>query len=362
MNELLFRPVTQCEGPASTGESAFEFLQRGGREETIEIRQWIEEWFREYPCGRKEDVKRRLQSKNYKEFLGALFELQVHRILLRLDCSIEVEPDFLGIDDGTVDFCVINNGQKFYIEATVCGIGKGILQSNSNEQDAIQKIRATLTHPHSDIWLDAQGELHKTLGTERVVKPFRDLLDRYTADEIRKIYYMCGQARAVRTLSTEIKEGDWVLKGWLEPTAPPHVKGQIHGPARGGAVDVSEPLAKALSKKTKDWKKKQLENEMFLIAVNICHSDFFWGDEKEAIFGHRESNERHVEFTKPLSRVNGIIVFDHAVLGAERNSRVRIYQNGNKCIPDCLKFLLQEKKSGDLLGIDHDEAYLCHPT
>ena len=357
MNELLFQPVDQCKGPAGTEESAFEFLERGGREEAIEIRQWMEEWFREFPYERKENLKRRLRSNNYGEFLGALFELQIHRIFRRLDCSVEVEPDFPGTD-GTIDFLVINHRQKFYVEATVCGVGKGILHSNSNEQDAVQKIRAKMNSPHSDIWLDAEGELRTTLGTEHVVKPFRDLLDRYTADEVRKIYSMCGQARAVRMLSTEIREGNWVLKGRLEPIGTSHASGKIHGPTRGGAVDVSVQLTKALSDKVKDWKKKQLDNEIFLIAVNICHSDFFWGDEKEAIFGYRKSFEKHQEFTKTLSRANGIITVGNAVLGGERNSPVRVYQNGNKCIPDCLKFLIQEKKLEDLLGIGHDDSYL----
>ena len=345
----MFKPVDQYKGPAYQGESTFEFLQRGGRKEAVEIRQWIEKWYKEYPCNKKMELKRRLQSEIYREFFGALFELQVYTILRRLDCFIEVELGFSGTD-GTADFRATNNGQKFYIEATVCGIEQGILRSNSNEQDAVQKIKDNLISPHSDIWLDADGELRSTLGTKRIVKPFKDLLDKHPAEEVRRIYAMYGIAGAQRHLSTNITEGDWVLKGWLEPPIASHGRGQIHGPGRGGVVDGVTPLGKALSRKAEDWKKKQLENEIFLIAVNTCHSEFFWGDEKKAIFGH-DDIEKHEAFPKLSSSVNSIIVVGNAVLGAERNAPVRMYQNGNKCIPECLQFLLQERRLGVLLGI-----------
>ena len=212
MNEQLFKLADQFEGPAYEGESIFEFIQRGGSKEIVDIRQRMEEWYMEYPCAKKIALKCRLQSEINREFLGALFELQVHTILRRLDCIIEVEPSFPGTD-GTVDFRATNDGQIFHIEATVCGIGQGILRSNSNEQDAVQKIKDNLNLPHSDIWLNADGELRTTLGKKRVVKPFKDLVDKFSAEEVRNIYATYGMIGAQRYLSADITEGNWVLKG-----------------------------------------------------------------------------------------------------------------------------------------------------
>lgn len=63
------------------------------------------------------------------------------------------------------------------------------------------------------------------------------------------------------------------------------------------------------------------------------------------------SAEKDGNFLEYLSCVNGVLVFYQATLGNERGTPVRLYQNGQKNIPECLQFLLQEQRLGDLLGI-----------
>ena len=96
MNESLFKAVPQSQGAIVNGETTFEFLQRGGRTEAIEIRQWIENWFQEYPEDHGDELSKRLQSKNFAKFMGAYFELQVFSVLRRLGCDVEIHPDFSG--------------------------------------------------------------------------------------------------------------------------------------------------------------------------------------------------------------------------------------------------------------------------
>lgn len=81
MNEMLFKPVEQRQGPSTARERTFEFLERGGRKEAVEIRQWIESWFQAVPDNRKKGIEKRLKAKQFKQFLGAMFELEVHEIL-----------------------------------------------------------------------------------------------------------------------------------------------------------------------------------------------------------------------------------------------------------------------------------------
>ena len=188
------------------------------------------------------------------------------------------------------------------------------------------------------------------MGKKRVFESFKELLKTYTADDVRRLYSEWGWAIAQNRLSTAIKEGDWVLEGYLAPPIASDGWGQIRGPDRVGVVDGSPPLAKALEKKADDWGKKKLEKEIFLIAVNVCHSEFWWGDEKEAIFGRSTPISEQEAFSEPLSRVSGVIVFGNAVLGAERGSRVKLYENMGKRIPECLRFLLQERSLGELLA------------
>lgn len=350
MNDLLFQSVPQQERPITEGETTFQFLQRGGRSEAVQIRQWAEEWFQQFPLDQKKKLKRRLQSEDFGEFMSAYFELKVFAILKRLDCTVEVEPSFPKTS-GTVDFYVTNHQEHFYVEATVCGVGRGILSSNTNEQNVVQKINEYLKDPHSDIWLSATGELRTTLGKKRVVEPFEKLLKTYTADDVRSLYSEWGWAIVQNRLSTAIKEGDWVLEGYLAPPIASDGRGQIRGPDRVGVVDGFPPLAKALDKKAEDWRKKKLEKEIFLITVNVCHSEFWWGDERDAMFGRSTPISGEGAFSNHLSRVSGVIVFDYAVLGAERGSRVKLYSNKNKRIPECLRFLLHERRLGELLGV-----------
>ena len=349
MNEQLFGQVVQREGPVAERETTFDFLARGGRPEAVQIRSWMEKWYQIFPADHRNELKRRLQSKNFSEFMSAYFELQVFAILFRRNCRIDIHPSFAGTE-GTVDFHVANDKEEFYVEATVCGIGQGILRSNANEEDAVRKIKASLVNPHSDLWLSAEGELTITLSKHRVLESFRGLLERYTADEVRKLCPDPDWAHEQRLSSEPIVEGNWRLKGYLAPLTASDGKGQIHGPIRGGPVEGAEPLKRVFAKKVANWKEKELSDEMFVIAVNACHSEFSWGDESDAIFGNHELVSDRSVFADELAEVNGVIVFNNAVLGAERG--VKLYRNGNMSIPECLQCLVSERAFGDLLGFE----------
>ncbi len=140
MTDSLFTSVPQQEGPILEGETTFEFLERGGRKDAIVICQWTKKWFCMFPIDHREELKRRLQSKDFSEFMGAYFELQVFAILQRLNCNVEIHPPFSGTD-GTVDFRVTHGQDRFYVEATVCGVNRRILRSNTNEEDATKDTK-----------------------------------------------------------------------------------------------------------------------------------------------------------------------------------------------------------------------------
>ena len=208
MNDSLFKPAPQWQGPATKGETTFAFLERGGRTEATGIRQWTEEWFRAFPAIHSGHLKRMLQSEDFSAFMGAYFELQVFAMLRRLGCCVEVHPRFSGTC-GTVDFRVAHDQDSFYVEATVCGINQGKLHSNTNEEDAVGKIRDVLGEPHSDIWLHATGELRKTLGKDQLVDPIKDLLGRYGPDDVRRL----KKEPPWRLPRTSIRENGWRLEG-----------------------------------------------------------------------------------------------------------------------------------------------------
>ena len=312
--------------------------------------------FEELPANEKARFESRMKARKAGVFESVLFEMQLYRILRKLNFSVEIEVDFPGTEQ-RIDFLAHSlecEDQSVYVEATVCGFGKGKLYGNSNEDDAAKKIRKNIPSPHSHIWLEAEGTLRQRLEEERVVKPFRELLEKHSPEEVRRIHSRWGLAQAGRFLSTEIREGDWVLKGTLDPLLNKSSAGQVWGAARSGVVDGSTPLSKAARKKAKKWKESNFRGIPFLIAVNVCHSEFdgHEDDINRALFEYSDSGGRTENFEKSLSHVSGVMVFNHAVLGNEISARVRLFRNGDANIPDRFHFLLEEQKLGDLLGIE----------
>lgn len=233
---------------------------------------------------------------------------------------------------------------------------------NSNERDALDKITKHIPSPHSDIWLEAEGTLRRRLGAKRVVEPFRELLKKHSAEEVRRIHSKRGMAQARRLQPTEIREGDWVLKGTLRPPPSGILEGKVLAPARFRsssleAFDGPTPFSEAVQKKAKKWRNFDFRGIPFLIAVNVCDDDFVWSGHDEMIisqvlFKASDSLRQSGNFRKSLSHVNGVIVCTNAVLGNEIEARVQLYRNGDAHIPERLLFLLEEQKLGDLLGIE----------
>ena len=234
--------------------------------------------------------------------------------------------------------------------------------SYSNERDALEKIKKQITSPHSDVCLEIIGSLDKTLGKHDLVKPFQELLERRTPDEVRQVYSKLGLTKAGRFLSTEIKKGDWVLKGTLRPPPNGILEGKVIGPFRFrssslGAFDGPTPFSNAVHEKAKKWRNYEFKGIPFLIAVNVCDDDFALSGRDEIIinqtlFKGSDSIARSRNFRKSLSHVDGVIIFTRAVLGNEIDARVRLYRNGNAPIPERLLFIQEEQKLGDLLDIE----------
>ena len=276
--------------------------------------------------------------------MSAYFELQVFAILRRIDCSVTVHPNFPDTA-GTVDFAVTDGREEFFVEATVCGIGQGVLRLNANEEDAVRKITDAFPEPHSDIRLRVEGKLERTLGRYRIVAPIRKLLDSCSPLDVKRLHASWEPPQ------TAIEEGDWLLEVRLLPASGRDGKGVLRGPSGGGSVDGVKPLAKALSRKAEDWKRKSLEKESFLVAVNVCHADFFLGDQEEAIYRRTGAGLDRSAFHESLSGVAAVVVFGHATLGMERTAPVRMFPNPNRRSPECLHFLRQERRLAELIGM-----------
>lgn len=322
--------------------------------EFVEYRQWIEELFQELPSEYHKTFCGRLRSKKSDEFQSALFEMQLYRMLKRLDLEVEIEVA-LPNTAKRIDFFVHTEHQSCFIEATVCGFGEGAFSSTENEYDVIAKLRRGLPKPHLNIRLEAGGRLTKTLAKNEIIKPFKELLDRFTREEFEEtlhnyVWYDPRYILFEEKCETEIKVGDWTLKGTLELPFP-QCEGQIYGPWRGGGMDTSGPLLRSVQAKAKHWGGIDLGHP-FIVAVNNCHSEFTWEDDcsdiKRALTGDPDAADR-ASFRPDLHRISGVIVVGNACMGAERMARVKLFRNGSKEIPGFLHFLKEKQIFGNLL-------------
>ena len=171
-------------------------------------------WFDKYPLKHRKDLRERFRSDDDQHHGGAFFELFLHELLTRLGFSLKVHPKITGAST-TPDFHVCHGDQHFYLEATVTGQVSGPFTRNRNEQDVINKLN-TLTSMDFQIGIHMEGKLSTTLGRERVVRPFKELLNAHNPDEVQRLIDEKGPTAAP---SRRIECRSWSLQGWLKPVA-----------------------------------------------------------------------------------------------------------------------------------------------
>src|SRR2546428_4764920 len=104
-------------GPAGYAEAPFKYLNRSARLEVGRIRSTLEEWFKHYPSEGEAEFRTRFRSDEHHD--SAFFELFLHELLLRLDCSVTLHPS-VATAAAHPDFLVNpRSGASFYLEAVL---------------------------------------------------------------------------------------------------------------------------------------------------------------------------------------------------------------------------------------------------
>lgn len=98
----------------------FEYLNLSARAAAEEVRQLLEQTYANYPVEHQNALRSRLRSQDNKAHRSALFELVLHELMLRSQCTIlAVEPD-LAHTERSPDFLIqAPDGSQFYLEATL---------------------------------------------------------------------------------------------------------------------------------------------------------------------------------------------------------------------------------------------------
>ena len=366
MNAVFGRkPVRR--GPAIGNEAIHEFLEREGRPETAPIRDWIEHWYGQLPPAKQSDIRGRLRSGDIRQFTSAYFELQMFAKLRNAGYEVTVEPT---LADGQYnpDFLAQLGDERFYLEATVCGQGAGELRGTRNEEDAVEKIRAAFEDAsvdlHSDLWLEAEGELNRSLAKTRLARPFIDLLKRTSGAEVHESYrsdpYGHWHRREYRA---EFKYDGWTLQGVLEPKLCDDAAGQVWGAARTAMGDASEAIRWSLAEKAGQWKRMGPPDGVFLVAISICHSQFFWndGDEARAIMESPANGNPTASWRDEFNSIDGILFVEDVSLGNEKTTRARLAPNPERGLSESFAPLMTVSRLAMLTGFNDGAEQRAHP-
>ena len=354
------KPVRR--GPAVGKEKIHEFLEREGRPEAAPIRDWIEHWYDQLPSDKQRDIRGRMRSGDDLQFTSAYFELQMFAMLKRMGCDITVEPR---LADGRYnpDFLARREDEAFYVEATVCGQGAGGLRITTNEDDAVEKIRAAFKDEeveiHSDLWLQAEGVLNQTLSRKGVSRPFIDLMRRTTAAEVQRAYESDPYHHEHVTQHREVFEFDtWRLEGVLHPKPPGCATAYVSGPSRSACGDATEAIRASLAEKAKPWRRMGPPDGILVVAMSVCHTQYFWkrgdesndGDETRAIAEDWTSGSLAAPWREEIKTINGILFVGDVSLGNEQATRARLRPNPERCPPKSLASLTREHGLSKLTG------------
>ena len=92
---------------------------------------------------------------------------------------------------------------------------------------------------------------------------------------------------------------------------------------------------------------------ILVVAISICHSQFFWndGDDTRAISEDSASDNPGASWRDELKAINSILLVGNISLGNEQVTRTRLVRNPERCLPEPLAPLVTENKLATLTGV-----------
>src|SRR5258708_1038593 len=114
----LFESVVQSDDYMKQSEPMYDFLNRSAWAKSEQIRNLLEQWYREYPSKQQNDMCQRFRSRDDLQHYGAFFELYCSALLHKQRYRIETDPNTP--KSTHPDFLVFSkNTPLFYFEARI---------------------------------------------------------------------------------------------------------------------------------------------------------------------------------------------------------------------------------------------------
>ena len=311
--------------------SGFVFLNRDGSPTAHRLRNRLELWFDKFPASSKKDVRERFRSSHSDTHEGALFELFVHELMIRLGCIVEVHPQMTD-SDNRPDFLVCHGNKSFYLEATTVGRRRGPFTPNNNEQDAIDKLTA-LCSPNFNLRIEMTGTLSETIAKRHLVPRFAELLASHDPDIVKELI---DNGRLDDAPSAKYEINEWSIEAWLLPISrlsrrSDQTRRITVMPRRGAFTNTLDPVRNALREKGGRYGQPDLP-----LVVAVHTRDMFYNGRRcdiEVLFGD-EQISYFQETPRPSRKPNG--VWSHGrgdrITAFLRCQRVDVWNLSRACV------------------------------
>ena len=315
------------DGPIAYAESDYDYLDRSARQESTNVRDFLNKCVSQFPQNEASELISRIKSRGNSGFDSATFEIILFAIVSGLGGLLKVHPEMNNGSTKRPDFMVrMPNGEEFYLEAVIASElrapEKAAEQRKKVVLDSIEKLES----PDFIIGVKAEGNPD----TPPPAKKLRHYLSNWLSDLDPDIV-----AKEVEEYGNDcIPTTNWNHDGWdlvfdAKPIKPERRgKGQrvIGSLASGGRfVNTWEPIREAVL--TKGGRYGEL-TKPFIVAVNVDALSLDPIDEMQSLFGqlqyvinHRDPlNELECRRTgngawngpngPRYTRVSGVWIFD----------------------------------------------------
>ena len=206
------------DGPAMYAEPKFIYWNRSAREDVAKVREVLEGWFSHYPDSEQESLRRRFRSSDDFNHRAAFFELFLHEVLLRLDCSVEIHPQPSTATTRLPDFLVQSpDGNLFYLEAVLATDESSKETAARSRMNAVYDALNQMDSPNFFIGMELRGAPR----TPPPAKQIRSFLEKHLSaldpDDIGKLWQSHGLDGVPRWLCRH--EG-WEIEFYPIPKSP----------------------------------------------------------------------------------------------------------------------------------------------
>jgi hypothetical protein len=275
-------------GPAGHGESHFRYLRRTGRAAFHLVRDLVEEWLEEVPHPHRREMISRLRSEDNHHFEAAFFELYLHALFRRLQCSLRLHPR-AGSHGRRPDFLVTTHrGARLLLEAATV--------EESSRQGSAERARLNtafdalnrVSCPDYFLHLTHHGDLQSPLPGSRLRRQLERFISEQNYERVREI----AAAGSMEDLPTmHFDHGSFSLEIALVPVSPARRGNPDHRPigvlgaGEAAMVDDRTPIRDKIREKARRYGRLRTP---LMIAVNASGRRLDKIDIMEALFGREQ--------------------------------------------------------------------------